>query len=291
MKNWILVGTFFGLWLSTSFSDGAQTILAYLFISTVGILHGTNDINIIRTKSKKDHRSASFQKILFLYLGIIVLILTVFAFFPLIAMVLFVVFSGFHFGEQHLKRKFEVPTRWSAAIYTLYGTAILFLIFYTKVEEVIPILKQLTGLDLSEVFFKYGLIALLLLTLSSFFIFRNSLRIHIIRETFYLAVLFVVFETANLLWGFCIYFVLWHSIPSIRDQLFFLYGKADRSSLIRYFKACWPYWCISLAGLTVVYFLFRENELPLINVLLYLLASVTIPHILVMSFLESGRIK
>ena len=286
MKNWIIVATFFCLWLSTSFSGEVQSVLAYALISTVGILHGANDINILMSENEKPDNGRAFWKALLLYITIVLAIIILFTVYPLLAMILFVAFSGFHFGEQHLKKKVIKKTKWSIVIFAIYGMAILFLIFYAKSNEVIPILKQLTAITLEKSFFKIVLISSLLASFAGFLIFRKSFKINIFKEAFYLLVLFVVFKTANLLWGFCIYFVLWHSVPSIQDQLHFSYGKADKSSFVKYFKACWPYWGVSILGLTIVYFVFKENNQLLINVLLYLLAAITIPHILVMSRLE-----
>lgn len=289
MKNWILIGTFFGLWLSTNFSDQFQSILAYILIATVGILHGTNDINIIRSESEKTEDSVFFWKVLLLYIALILVILVIFVFYPFFALILFVVFSGFHFGEQHLQQKLVQTTRWSKVLFMVYGTTILFLIFYVQADEVIPIISELTAFEWQKSFFGIGLAVLLTISLTGFIALRKILDIHIVKELFYLLILYVVFNTATLIWGFCIYFVLWHSIPSIHDQMLVLYGKTDRSSLARYLKECWPYWCVSVVGLAVVYFWFQENNLPLMNALIYLLASITIPHILVMSRLDANR--
>ena len=53
MKNWVLLATFFSLWLSTQLSVGYQDYLAYFFILTFGVLHGANDI-VLLTKQHKD---------------------------------------------------------------------------------------------------------------------------------------------------------------------------------------------------------------------------------------------
>lgn len=288
MKNWILVGTFFGLWLSTSFSSGVQSYLAYTLILTFGILHGANDINLILKSYHSSTRNKVFWKHLTLYVGTIVLILTLFFIHPLSALVLFVLFSGFHFGEQHFKNKITKSSWITSLYYAFYGTTILTLIFFAKASEVVPIMEQLIQGEIAPIIFTYalvlcGLISMLFYTL---LYYRGRIKANTIKEIFYLAVLFVVFKTANLLWGFCIYFVLWHSVGSIRDQLQFLYGKVDAQALKRYVIACFPYWLASIVGLAVVYHFFKHNDQLLISVLLYTLAAITFPHIIVMSRLE-----
>ena len=41
---------------------------------------------------------------------------------------------------------------------------------------------------------------------------------------------------SGLIWSFGIYFVFWHSIPSIKEQTIFIYGKAEKESIKNYFK-------------------------------------------------------
>ena len=62
MKNWIIVGTFFCLWLATYFSEGIQAVLAFGSIATVGLLHGANDINIILRGSNTSRTNRSNLK-------------------------------------------------------------------------------------------------------------------------------------------------------------------------------------------------------------------------------------
>ena len=289
MKNWIVVCTFFGLWLATNFPDRVETVLAFIFISTVGILHGTNDINIIRSVSRETKGRGFFWRVLSLYIGLIIAILFLFLFFPLIALFTFIVFSGYHFGEQHLKNKMNRPRKGSGLFFTVYGSAILFLIFYAKAETVLPIISELSGFVTDVSLVRNVLLILLLMTSIGFVFYRKSLNTNPVKEFFYLLILYVVFHTASLLWGFCLYFVLWHSIPSINDQMYFLYGSIDRVALLKYLKACWPYWLVSVSGMCIVYFWFSANDWPLLNALIYLLAAITIPHILVMSRLDGQR--
>ena len=105
-------------------------------------------------------------------------------------------------------------------------------------------------------------------------------------ELFLLGVFFVIFKTASLLWGFCIYFVVWHSIPSLMDQMNYLYGKTNWSTFKNYLKTSWPYWVVSLVGLVGLYWLLRDNNRFFLSVLIYFLAAITFPHVIVMSRLE-----
>lgn len=288
MKNWIIVGTFFCLWLATYFSAGIQAMLAFSTIATVGLLHGANDINIIRRGSDTLITNRSSLKTIGVYVITILVVIGLFMFIPVLAISLFILFSGYHFGEQHLKNKLHLSAQGSLAFYTVYGMTILTMIFYAQSQEVIPIISGFIGISLTEEFFKVLFLLFLGLTIVGLLVFRKKLKNKLWQEFFFLLVLFIVFRTASLLWGFSIYFVLWHSIPSIKDQIGFLYGKPNKESFKKYCKACWPYWIISILTLVLIYILFKGNEANLISTLITLLAAITIPHILVMSRVESN---
>jgi Brp/Blh family beta-carotene 15,15'-monooxygenase len=99
-------------------------------------------------------------------------------------------------------------------------------------------------------------------------------------ELFYLLVFAILFKVSSLIWGFALYFIFWHSIPSILDQMLFLYGHTSGNAFKRYFKSAAVYWFVSLVGITVIYFIFRD--LKLFDALFFsFLASITFPHVLV----------
>ena len=90
----------------------------------------------------------------------------------------------------------------------------------------------------------------------------------------------IIFKVSTLIWGFTIYFIIWHSIPSIINQTKFLYGTFNYINFIKYIKAALFYWAISLVGLLFFYLLFQN--IKLFNTLFFsFLAAITFPHVLV----------
>jgi len=265
-----------------------QVTMAYILILTVGVLHGANDIGIIRSAAADSGIRINKLKVLIYYVATVLGILAVFAIYAPLALFLFIFISGYHFGEQHLKSYLQRPSLFVGTVYLLYGLTILFMIFYYNVNNVVPIIKDVTTFELTETFFGYALviIALSLISFMGISWYKGWLRFPIYRELFYFAVLYVLFNTADLMWGFAIYFILWHSLPSLRDQIIYLYGKADRQGLLRYLKSSWLYWGVSLLGLFGLFFIFRKNTEFLTTILIYFLAAITFPHVIVMSQLE-----
>jgi hypothetical protein len=73
-------------------------------------------------------------------------------------------------------------------------------------------------------------------------------------------------------------FIIWHSIPSILDQIKF-FMVLSFSYFISYCRNAFVYWLASLIGIALLYFLFRDKK----SLMLFFsfLAAITFPHVLV----------
>jgi Brp/Blh family beta-carotene 15,15'-monooxygenase len=165
---------------------------------------------------------------------------------------------------------------------------IFFLLFYVNEQEVTPIIEKITGVLLKKEVYLYTLIACFVgfIGIYMWWVYKKQLRVNIIKELFFLLVFFIVFKTASLLWAFSIYFVVWHSIPSLKDQIQYLYGTVNKASFMKYLKTSFLYWMVSMAGLAVLYYFFQDNEGLFLTIMIYFLAAITFPHVLVMTRLN-----
>ena len=283
-----MVATFFGLWLSVYLPLELELLLSFLLIGTFGILHGANDIGVLTTYFQKRGAKIAKTGMTLLYIVMIASICIVFYFFPTIALVLFILFSSYHFGEQHWNASLTGYLKGKPLFYILYGGLILFMLFYAHRVQVVQIVSDITGQDvptrvIGQLFLGVGIAASLYFL---YFAFAGLDRYTILLELFLLGVFYVVFNTASLLLAFCIYFVIWHSIPSLLDQMKFLYGDVSWKSFYRYFKSSFVYWLASLVGTFVLYLLLRNAEEFMVPGLICFLASITVPHVLVMTKIE-----
>ena len=80
----------------------------------------------------------------------------------------------------------------------------------------------------------------------------------VIEQLFYLMLLCLIFKVSGLIWGFTIYFIFWHSIPSLNDQIRFLYGNYSFINFKKYFKSAFLYWIISLVGISLLYLISKD---------------------------------
>ena len=280
-----LVLTVFLLWLTIQINSVYEVYLAYFFILTVGIIHGANDISLISllTKNKRGSR----LKFLLFYLGLIVFTSLVFLKFPLIALFVFIGFSCYHFGEQHFYTKLKAHNFKGSLLYISYGVLIFGLLFYLNSSATTSIILELTGVVIASNYFLFFFLLGLVATL--FFVYLNFKVLNDLdyfQEVFLLLLFALLFKMASLLWAFAIYFIIWHSLPSLKDQTLALYGNFNKQNFFKYVKSSAVNWVISIIGLCIVYYISAFFQIRFITLFFAFLASITIPHVIVMFYLN-----
>ncbi|TCK68623.1 Brp/Blh family beta-carotene 15,15'-monooxygenase [Winogradskyella wandonensis] len=280
IQNFKIVTTFLCLWLAVYLSDNLELYLASFFILTVGLLHGSNDIKIINHVFRD--KKISFYKALFIYIAIVILGAVLFFFIPKLTLVFFILVSGFHFGEQHFHHSVFKNNLLKNLLFISYGCTIIFLLLFTNNSESIDIIKEITGKKVSlDMLTNSLLVSLIILALSAGLLYKDIKKPF--KELFFLLVFYVVFKVATLFWAFAIYFVLWHSLPSLIDQIKYLSKDVNKLSLTNYIKSSFIYWLVSVVGLFVfLNFLFEETN-SFYSIFFSFLAAITFPHVFVMS--------
>lgn len=281
-----IVLTFFFLWIAVFFDVQSEAVLAYFFIFTFGIFHGSNDIKLIQQTTRYSKKSF-FIRILLSYVGVVLFTVLIFSWFPALALLFFVIASSYHFGEQHWVA-YRIQSPLATLYYTFYGMVIFFLLFYTNEQEVTPIIDQVTGITMQHVYYQYTLVFSFIgfIGIYVWLYFTKKLVVNMFKELFFLVVFYIVFTTASLLWAFSIYFVVWHSIPSLIDQTKYLYGGFNKATLLAYVKTSFVYWLVSMSGLAILYYLFQDREGLFLSIMIYFLAAITFPHVIVMTRLN-----
>lgn len=288
LYNFNIVTTFFSLWIAVFFSSYIQNWLAYILILSFGILHGANDIKLIQKSIINQRGKYQFWTILLLYIGIVFLGLGFFYIVPALTFSLFIIVSGYHFGEQHWVSKFVHNNLFSSVFFLSYGSFILLILFKLHAEMVLDVVKKITSYQLDPIFFTYALwvcgilfgIQLLIATI------LKKVQTNFFKELFFLLVFYVVFSTASLMWSFAIYFILWHSLPSIADQIVFLYGYLNKKTIFKYFKSSFVYWLVAALTSGLLLYIFKEDMETSLSFFLYFLAAITFPHVFVISQLN-----
>ena len=161
---------------------------------------------------------------------------------------IFILFSSYHFGEQHWSDDVKQNIM-GLFFYLSYGALVFFLIFSTQHLEVSQVMQKISGKDdflhffnlpqsldgfinsyLAFEFFIGITIALLVLFILNL-IYNGLISKYLFRELILLLFLFILFYLSTLLFAFAFYFVVWHSIPSLKDQLNYLHGEINLKSI------------------------------------------------------------
>ena len=284
LRNGMIVLTFFFLWVSIFFSDRVEEWLAFILIFSFGIVHGANDIHIIRN-SKTGRKASGPYRIILLYIGFVVLSALLFYLMPLLALLFFILFSAYHFGEQHWVNR---PLRkgWVVNLtFFSYGMLVLNTLFMAHSPKVGQVIYEISRVQIPIQVFSWAALVSFGIFLAALFlsISWKHLRHFLIFELFLLAVFFIVFHTASLIWAFAIYFILWHSIPSLADQIKLLYGKINLKAGLKYLRSSAIYWVGALVTLAASFLYFRESGSDFLPLFFSFLAAITFPHVLVIS--------
>lgn len=282
MEKITVILSFLGLWLTSFLSNQQQLIVGFMLIFTFGILHGANDLVLISQLEQK--KNSTLLKIITSYIVVVLVSVVLFSKIPVVALTLFILVSGYHFGEQHWEEKIKDGSKLLLKIFQFtYGLLILMLLFYFNKIEVIKIILQITTFEITSSKIDLVLIAVLIsVSTTSYLLGRSSenFRGSIIEQLFYVGLLCIIFKVSSLIWGFTIYFIFWHSIPSLNDQIIFLYVKFTIANFKKYFKSAFLYWFISLVGIGFLYIL--AKDILIFDALFFsFLASITFPHAIV----------
>jgi len=272
-----------GLLLNKVLADAFGLFLIF----SAGLIHGANDIRLLQ-KKYKNSQFRFFLLLILVYIGVVFLGAILFFHLPNFGLFFFILFSGFHFGQQHwdsfLKQKPSSPLLKQLG-YTFYGLLVFGLLFSSQVLEVDGLIEQLSGTHFAvDTYYIATLVLAVVFSILAFFLSVSGMVY--LKEILALALLAVLFATTSLLFSFAVYFVFWHSIPSIQDQLMYLDGEINRKTIKGYIRSSLVYWLLSLMGLTAAYFFFDVNASYFIPLFFTFLAAITFPHTVVIGMLD-----
>ena len=277
-----IFSSFIGLWSVSYLQQDFQTYLGFFLIFTFGILHGTNDLMLFAKTSAKS--KINFKKFLLNYVIIVLLGLMLFWITPIFGLTAFVLVSAYHFGQQHFEYLVNENINYFYNIfYLIYGLFILMLLFVFNIYEVLSIVQEISSVRLPTNFINttFAIVCFLLLLTGFYIGVKNeNFKDNLVLEIFLLMIFSVLFFSTTLIWGFALYFIFWHSIPSIDSQIRFVFGKTNQKSIWQYTKAGLIYWVISIFGVFVLYYFF-VNEKLFDSIFFSFLAAITFPHVFV----------
>ena len=241
-----------------------------------GIIHGANDIYLIINSSKN---RKSISKMTIFYVIIVLIITLCFFSSPSISLIFFILFSCYHFGEQQWTILDD--NNHSNFFFFLYGLLIFSTIFFFNKNEVIEVVFKITKRPIKQEFFNWLLATSFCLNLLISFLNFKKIKNQLINQIILYPLIVLVSYKLSLFNSFAMYFVFFHSIPSIFEQTKFLYGSCNFSHFKKYLFTAFPYWAFAIIGLFLFYVFFSDNLSFSLDIFFSFLAAITFPHVIV----------
>lgn len=275
--------------LSYLLPDIYQDILGFILILSIGVIHGANDLLIIKKYTRKSSLKSQISYFLY-YLGLVFLGFVFFYLFPSIALLSFVLVSIYHFGEQH----WEVNTSNADFInieriypIILHGLIFFVIIFMNNIDTVNDVLQSFNTISLNYTYLIIILTVLFLIYMSLLFS-SKSIRGYFVDEFIFFILLFLLTLNSSLIFGFSIYFIFFHSVLSIKDQVKYIYGDDNSEYITKYLVSALPYFILAILFLIGFYLFIDFESLDILPIMFTFLAAITFPHVIVIEKMYSS---
>ena len=266
-----------------------QDILGFILILSIGVIHGANDLLIIKKYTRKNSLKSQISYFLY-YLGLVFLGFVFFYLFPSIALLSFVLVSIYHFGEQH----WEVNTSNADFInikriypIILHGLVFFVIVFMNNIDIVNDVLLSFNTISLDYTYLRILFIVLFLIYMS-LLLLSKSIRGYFVDEFIFFILLFLLTLNSSLIFGFSIYFIFFHSVLSIKDQVKYIYGDDNSQYIKKYLISALPYFILALLFLIGSYLFIDFESLDILPIMFTFLAAITFPHVIVIEKMYSS---
>ena len=266
-----------------------QDILGFILILSIGVIHGANDLLIIKKYTRKNSLKSQISYFLY-YLGLVFLGFIFFYLFPSIALLSFVLVSIYHFGEQH----WEVNTSNADFInikriypIILHGLVLFVIVFMNNIDIVNDVLLSFNTISLDYTYLRILFIVLFLIYMS-LLLLSKSIRGYFVDEFIFFILLFLLTLNSSLIFGFSIYFIFFHSVLSIKDQVKYIYGDDNSQYIKKYLISALPYFILALLFLIGSYLFIDFESLDILPIMFTFLAAITFPHVIVIEKMYSS---
>jgi len=266
-----------------------QDILGFILILSIGVIHGANDLLIIKKYTRKNSLKSQISYFLY-YLVLVFLGFVFFYLFPSIALLSFVLVSIYHFGEQH----WEVNTSNADFInikriypIILHGLVFFVIVFMNNIDIVNDVLLSFNTISLNYTYLRIFLIVLFLIYMS-LLLLSKSIRGYFADEFIFFILLFLLTLNSSLIFGFSIYFIFFHSVLSIKDQVKYIYGDDNSQYIKKYLISALPYFILAILFLIGFYLFIDFESLDILPIMFTFLAAITFPHVIVIEKMYSS---
>lgn len=280
-----------------NFSTTLPSIICIVLIFGLGIPHGAADNVLYKTRTAISNR---------FFIGVYVLTIgsnvALWFLAPQVAYLLFLIISGYHFGQSQFSHYFKREYLGVKLLYLFWGLVILGGMIYFNRTEILGYTRTYADLEQFAPFSKklfletfLALSGLGLLAIQVILLYQNKWRLEsFVMEMLIMLMIGLSFYVFPFLVSFTLYFVILHSFKVMREQYHFLQIKKLVTHWRGYLKIVLPFSFLSYFGITLVLGMVEFNWLPISfpYSFLILISSITTPHVFVMEqFYKSPAVR
>lgn len=269
-------------WLSS-----VQLFVALGMILFVGIPHGATDYLIFQQLSRPLWGSRELTRFYMNYIVLMAAFALLWWLLPVLALMVFLGISIYHFGQSNwnyvsFESKYE-----AAGAYLLWGSFVLFVPILWHYDSAAPIIGHIINVPapaISKPWREMLSIVLLVfnLWLCIYYVLQNRItRKEFMDEVVNLFALALLLINLPLLLGFAVYFVCWHSLSSMMDQIRFFRKGSENYDVWQYIKNALPLSLAAIGSLVAFGFVQVNMGIPLnIGIVFIFISVVTLPHMI-----------
>lgn len=269
-----------------------QSAIFFAGILLLGVPHGAADLLVANRFAADKNHVFRIGPFLISYLGRLFAFGLILYFFPLTGNILFIFFAAYHFGETDLYL-FSIENMAGKIFVVSYGFLVLAVILLPHFNEVKPLFELFTSgqehqrllhwIDLH----RYNLLSFFALFFfaATFFYFSTQNALQQVQGIFLVQlalILFILYQLPMLL-GFTFYFIVWHSVLSLRNIVRYLH-KDGLFSTLTIAKQIVFFSMLAIAGIVlfgISGFMFVNKDTMIVYLFLGL-AVLTAPHMQIM---------
>ena len=263
-------------------SANYQDMIGFTLVLSVGLIHGANDLLIIKKNSKFTSNYSQFRPF-FIYIGVVFIGFILFYLFPSFALIAFIIVSIYHFGEQHLEAMpitRSLKNNYRVISIVSHGIILFTIIFMNNINTVNNVFLSFKINFLNSYTLNIILITASIVYISTLVI-NKYLTSFIFSEILFFVLFYFLSLSSTLILCFSVYFIFFHSILSIKDQVKYIYGSNETNSLKRYLLNSMPYFILAIIFLIFFYNYTEIDNSDLLPIIFTFLAAITFPHVIV----------
>lgn len=278
-----------------------QLPVAALIIITLGIPHGATDYLLYSHLLKEKMSKKNIIRFFVAYLAVVFFYGLVWYISSSLALCIFLFISVYHFGQSNWNYIKKISKYNAFLLYSLWGSFVLFTPIIMQWDTSLAILNQIVAIDLPAIsVLQQWLIAGSLyigciLCTALLYISKQIDNQQVLKEALSISLLLLLFANAPLMIGFGFYFVFWHSLSSVFDQIVFYRKKKSTFNLLDYYKNALPLTFVSVIGMALLFHLSQQfsTDISFLSLFFIMLSTITLPHMLLIEqqyerMMESG---